>query len=439
MHGTALRILRALLFASCIAVVSCGGGGDGDPNDIAKSSGRFYPVSGAVPIAGPDVDGAVRFDQIMTGILRDNDVPGATLAIAVNGRLILARGYGYADFESRQTMQPDSMFRIGSVSKVLTSMAVLHLKDQGLLRLDDKLLDILTDYQVAAGGDMRLRDISIRNLLQHAGGWDRNVTADPTSREITRALGTSLPVSTADTIRYRMSRPLDFTPGTKYAYSNIGYCTLGPVIERISGQRYEIYVRDNVLEPMDVHAMSIGNSGPNSRGPHEVKYYEYANKPPAESNLPGQGPVAAPYGDDLANCPSSGSWIGSAIDLTRIMTAIEGSRGATYLSADTMVEYLADPMLPPRVANGWWGLGIAVGPTSDAWSHGGLVSGAVALLQRTSQYVFVVLVNSWPPDADGFAVRIHTAVTDALKSGLHGSGTDLYAQFPSPNLPPSSP
>jgi len=390
-------------------------------------------------MTGPDVDGATRFDQIMTGILRDNDVPGATLAIAKNGRLIFARGYGYADFESRQMMQPDSMFRIGSISKVLTSMAVLHLKDQGQLQLDEKLLDILSEYQATAVGDIRLRDISIRNLLQHAGGWDRYVVADPTSREITRALGTSLPLSTADTIRYRMGRPLDFTPGTKYAYSNFGYCTLGPVIERISGQRYEIYVRDAVLQPMDVHAMSIGLSGPTGRGPFEVKYYEYADKPIVESNLPGQGPVAAPYGDDLANCPSSGSWIGSAIDLTRVMAAIEGSRGATYLSADTMVEYLADPMLPPRVANGWWGLGIAVGPTPDAWSHGGLVSGSVALLQRTSQYVFVVLVNSWPPDADRFANQIHAAVTDALKSGLNGSATDLYAQFPSPYLPPSSP
>jgi hypothetical protein len=121
------------------------------------------------------------------------------------------------------------------------------------------------------------------------------------------------------------------------------------------------------------------------------------------------------------------------------MTAIEGSRGPTFLSAETMDEYLADPMLPPRVPNEWWGLGIAIGPTPDAWSHGGLVPGAETLLQRTSQYTWAVLTNSWPPDGDGFAIQIHTAITDALKSGLDGSATDLYAQFPSPNLPPGSP
>jgi CubicO group peptidase (beta-lactamase class C family) len=416
-------------------LLSCGGSGSDSPQSDPPPTTRFFPGNATVPVSGPEVSGAATFDQIMTDILRSNDVPGATLAIARNGRLIFARGYGYADFEGRQAMAPDSMFRIGSVSKVLTSMAVLHLKDQGLLRLDDKLLDILTDYQVPAGGDARLHDITLRDLLHHAGGWDRNASAEPTAGEISK----SLPVTTDDTIRYYMTRRLDFTPGTKYAYSNVGFCMLGPVVEKITGQRYEIYVRDNVLQPMGVHAMSIGLSGPSGRGAYEVKYYEYAGKPLVDSSLPGQGKTSAPYGADLANCPSSGSWIGSAIDLTRVMTAIEGSRGPTYLSADTMVEYLADPKLPPFVPNEWWGLGIAVGTTPDAWSHGGLVPGSEALLQRTSQYVFAVLLNSWPPDADQFGVQIHTAITNALNAGLEGSSSDLYVQFPSRSLPASSP
>ena len=140
MQGTAHRRLRVSLSALCIMLVSCGGSDGGATPDPA--TGRFHSDAASVPRSGPDVPDVARFDQIMTGLLKDNDVPGATLAIAKNGRLVLARGYGYADFEARQTMQPDSMFRIGSVSKVLTSMAVLHLKDQGLLNLDQKWLDI---------------------------------------------------------------------------------------------------------------------------------------------------------------------------------------------------------------------------------------------------------------------------------------------------------
>jgi CubicO group peptidase (beta-lactamase class C family) len=440
MRETALRKMRVVLSTLCIGLVSCGGGGDGDGgDDVGASAPRFYSGSTAVPISGPDVADAARFDQIMTGLLKDNDVPGATLAIAKNGRLILARAYGYADFEARQLMQPDSMFRIASVSKVLTSVAVLHLEDQGLLNIDERFLNILTEYQVPANGDVRLRDISIRNLLQHAGGWDRSISPDPSSQEIAERLGVSLPVSTADRIRYAMTRPLDFAPGTKWHYSNLGYCILGPVIEKVSGQPYELYVRDHVLLPMDVHAMSIARSGTNGRGLNEVKYYEYDGAPLADSDFPGQGKTPAPYGANMSHCPASGSWIGSAVDLTRVMTVIEGSRGPTFLSAETMNEYLADPMLPPRDPIGWWGLGIAVGPTPDAWSHGGLMPGVEALLQRTSQYTWAVLTNSWPRDGDEFAVEIHAAITDALKSGLDGSASDLYAQFPSPNLPPSSP
>jgi CubicO group peptidase (beta-lactamase class C family) len=430
---------RLLVWAAsmCIALTACGGGGD-SADDNPKPAARFYPDAATVPVSGPEVLGASRFDQIMTGQLKTNDVPGATLAIAKNGRLILARGYGYADFESKKLMQPDSMFRIGSISKVLTSMAILHLKDQGLLSLDEKALDILTDLQVPAGGDARLRDITVRNLLQHAGGWDRSITPDPDAREAARALGLPMPVGTGDYLRFALRQPLNFTPGTRFHYSNLGYCLLGPVVEKISGEPYEIYVRNHVLRAMDVNAMSIGKSRAGQQGPHEVKYYQYAGAPLFDSEFAGDGRVPAPYGAVLSRCPSSGSWIGSTVDLTRVMTTIDGSRKQAFLSADTMIEYTANPGLPPIVANEWWGLGIAVGPTPDAWSHGGLVDGSIALMQRNSQYTWAVLANSWPPDADAFAGAIHAAITQALGASFEGSATDLYSGFPSPTLPPST-
>src|SRR5262245_10248199 len=102
----------------CIGLLACGGGTDNDGINNTTGNARFYPGNTAVPVTGPDIAGAARFDQVMTQALKANDVPGATLAIAKNGRLIFARGYGYADFESRQLMQPDAMLRIASISKV---------------------------------------------------------------------------------------------------------------------------------------------------------------------------------------------------------------------------------------------------------------------------------------------------------------------------------
>jgi N-acyl-D-amino-acid deacylase len=157
---------------------------------------------------------------------------------------------------------------------------------------------------------------------------------------ISRALSISMRVLCPDVIRYMMGQPLDFAPGTKQVYSNFGYCILGRVIEKVSGQPYELYVRDHVLATMDVHAMSIGYSHQLSeRGPHEVKYYEYNGAPLVDSIFPGEAKVPTNYGGfEILTLDSCGGWIGSAIDLTRVMTAIDGSRSVPFLSPQIMTE-----------------------------------------------------------------------------------------------------
>jgi N-acyl-D-amino-acid deacylase len=376
----------------------------------------------------------------MTSLLKKWNIPGAAIAVVKDGKLILARGYGYADFEAKQLMQPDSMFRIGSISKVLTSMAILHLKDQGQLDLDAKFLDILTDYHVTSGGDSRLRNITIRHLLQHSGGWDRDTTGDPMRWQgtISRALNIPMPVLCPDIIRYMMSQPLDFAPGSKQVYSNLGFCILGRVVEKVSGEPYELYVRNHVLAPMDVHAMSIGYSHLSQRGPHEVKYYDYDGAPLIDSVFPGEGKVPSTYGMEILTLDSCGGWIGSPIDLTRVMSAIDGSRMSSYLTTQTMAEFLADPGIPDwyTTPNYWYGLGIQVGPTPQTWSHGGAIAGARSELMRDEDgYIWAILTNSLSRDAGKLGVDFDVDMEQALDTGLEGSPTDLYLDYPSPDLP----
>jgi CubicO group peptidase (beta-lactamase class C family) len=430
--------LILLLFA---VLVACGGGSGGSAP--LTSLPQFYPGSTPVPTSGQDVPGVQAYDQQVSAVLKKWNIPGAAIAVSKNGKLILARGYGYADFEAKQLMQPDSMMRIGSNTKVLTSMAILHLKDQGLLNIDTKFLDILTDYQVQSGGDSRLRNITIRNLLQHSGGWDRDKTGDPMGWQgtISRALGIPMPVLCPDVIRYMMGQPLDFAPGTKQVYSNFGYCILGRVIEKVSGEPYEIYVRNHVLTPMDIHAMSIGTSHRLSeRGPYEVKYYEYDGAPLVDSVFPGEGKVPADYGGfEILTIDSCGGWIGSPIDLTRVMTAIDGSRVAAFLSSETMAEFLADPGLPDWNTNSnyWYGLGIFVGPTPQTWYHGGTINGTKSQLLRDGNgYTWSIMTNSIAQDPGRLGNDMDSAMLTALGPGLEGSASDLYPQYPSPDLPP---
>lgn len=436
----ALRRCAPLAFSFLFALVLSGCGG-GNSTSTATVAG-FYPGDAQVPVSGPTVEGAQAFDNVVAPLLKSWNIPGAALAVTMNGKLILARAYGYADFENKQLMQPDSMFRIGSNTKVLTSMAVLHLKEQGLIDLDSKFLDILTEYQVGAGGDQRLKDITVRDLLRHSGGWDRDKSGDPMSWQgtISNALNKPMPILCPDVIRYMMGQPLDFMPGSKQVYSNFGYCILGRIIEKVSGQPYELYVRDQVLTPMDIHDMSIGYSQTLSqRGPREVRYYEWDGAPLGNSVFPGGGKMPLSYGAfEILELDSCGGWIGSPIDLARAMTAIDGSRVGPYLLSETMAEFTADPGVPDWNTDQryWYGLGIFVGPTPQTWYHGGTINGTKSEWHRDGNgYSWSIMVNSVSNDPGALGNALNAAMTQALSSGFTGSPADLFPQFPSPSLP----
>jgi N-acyl-D-amino-acid deacylase len=120
--------------------------------------------------------GLAPFDELIESLLRKYDLPGAALAVVKDGRLVVARGYGLADKEQRRAVQPDSLFRIASLSKPFTSAAILTLVERGRLRLDDRAFPLLA---LGEPSDPRLNTITIRELLLHAGGWDRDASFDP--------------------------------------------------------------------------------------------------------------------------------------------------------------------------------------------------------------------------------------------------------------------
>src|SRR5262249_3504 len=162
-----------------------------------------------------------------------------------------ARGYGYADQATKEPVQPNSLFRIASISKPLTAAAVLQLVERGRLRLEDPIFDVLQLKEPKGNGvpfDERCRQMTILHLLQRRGGGTRKNSFVPMSRSaaIVKQLHVQPPAKPQDIIRYMLRHPLEFDPGIKYAYSNFGYCLLGRVIEKVSGQSYEQYVRKEV-------------------------------------------------------------------------------------------------------------------------------------------------------------------------------------------------
>ena len=433
--GLALLIL--------IPLSQCGGG--------PKSAPRtFYSSAAQIPVSGPAVPGADGYDQALKTLMVKWNVPGLTLAVVHNGRLVVTRGYGYADYENKQAMRPDSRLRIASASKTLTAAAILHLVKEGKLSFQDRFLDILTQFDLPAGADQRLRTITIRNLLQHSGGWDRDRSGDPmgVSPQIVAALRVPAPATCSNTIQYMLGKPLDFNPGEKFVYSNFGYCILGRVVEKLSGQRYEQYVRDVVLAPMDIRGMATARTQASWRGPNEVKYYDYSGAPLYKSVYPNDGTVEGPYGTfSLEAADASGAWVSSSIDLTRFLTALDGTRGS-YFGAAMLTEFTAKPQLVvpdahpswngwPRT-DAWYGMGIFLQPDTEGltWWHWGNMAGSDAVMLRNGRgYTWAVLVNTMPKDVGNFMLELDQLLWTAFNAGVPDAPADLYPQFPSLNVP----
>jgi N-acyl-D-amino-acid deacylase len=155
-------------------------------------------------ITGQPVSQLARFDTVMGDLLRRYEAPGGALAVSYKGRLVQARGYGFADREEGEPVQPDSLFRIASISKPVTAAAIVQLAGEGRLDLDAPAFALLPELMPAGQpADLRIRDVTVRQLLQHSGGWNRSISFDPmfATTDIARALGAPSPAACRDVVR----------------------------------------------------------------------------------------------------------------------------------------------------------------------------------------------------------------------------------------------
>ena len=318
------------------------------PLEIVPEGGRVLRGPGhkadqdpAVVVTGKSDPRLVSFDRMIHDFMRKHDVPGCALAVTDHGRLIHARGYGYADVATRQKVTPTSLFRIASISKPITAVAVLQLVQRGQLCLDGKVFDILQHKPLPGQEvkiDERLKSITVRHLLQHRGGWDRDKSFDPMFRSVkfAEALGTAPPAGADDVVRCMLTQPLDFEPGERYAYSNFGYCLLGRLIEAVSGQSYEDYVTRQVLAPLGIRSMQIGKTRLEGRAEREVLYYDPRKGPSVFAEDLNQ-PVPRPYGAwHLEAMDAHGGWLASAVDLARFAAAFDDPGHCILLDQETV-------------------------------------------------------------------------------------------------------
>jgi N-acyl-D-amino-acid deacylase len=395
--------------------------------------------------------GVAAYDELMTDFVSKNNVPGAALAVTRNRRLMYAKGFGLASVERKERVTPTSLFRIASLSKPITSVAILQLAERGKLKLDDPVLKHIPLQPVLLPGaklDPRLKGVTVRHCLQHTGGWDRGKSPDPmasgTAVDIAKALRINLPVRADQIIRYTLGKPLDFDPGSKFAYSNFGYCLLGRVIETVSGKSYGSYVSQEVLAPLGITRMRLGKSAQRDRAPGEVHYYDAkkrTGRSVSSTPLGVEGPF--PYTVELLEpMDANGGWIASAVDLVRFASAFDNPDRCRLLKAETIRMMLAPPAgAPGHEGDGtpkarYYACGWDTRPVNTAagkytkW-HLGLLTGTSSLMVcRADGIDWVALFNTdGQTDGKSCAEKIDAPLhgpADAIRNWPEG---DLFAKY----------
>ncbi len=328
-------------------------------------------------------------DSAMINEMRRLRIPGAQIAIARAGRLLFARGYGWADTTTRRPVTLDAMFRVGSTSKPLTAVATMRLVQEGKLSLDTKVFERLTNVPSIAGRteDPRTVQLTVRDLLAHLQGYDSTRVVDDTSWAVVNR-GIVDPVQLA---RYGRSARFTTNPGVRHAYNNYGYILLGRLIERASGQTYEQYVKSAILAPAGVTAMHLGRSPLASRHPLEVTCYDTS---PTLTGLYGTGKDCdvRPYQE---YAEASGAWVASATDMARWISVVDGVSGgpADVLTASTIATMTAQQVPGPNLtfhyALGWQM--VADGPGWQ-WQHSGGQTGGDGWVARRADGTIIVIV-----------------------------------------------
>ncbi len=302
-------------------------------------------------------------DSQVNGVMTSTGVPAISLAVTKNGRLVFAKAYGRADIASNTPATTSSLFRIASISKPITAATILRLHERTRLRLTDRVFgpgSLLGTTYTAAPKDARVNSITVQQLLSHTSGLWTNDNNDPMFQDES--------ASQAQLIKKMLeTRDLAFAPGADYAYSNFGYMILGRVIEKVTGQSYESWVKNDILDPAFTPSPRIGGNTAGERLPREVSYYD-----DAESRQ---------YSHNVRRMDAHGGWVASPIDLVRFASRFDGFDGVgDFLQPET--ERLMTTVTPQSAARNMpYGLGWQV-TGSNTWWHNGSLPGTISILAR---------------------------------------------------------
>ncbi len=347
-----------------------------------------------IPISGRAVPAMADLEQQVSAIMLRMCIPGLTIAVAKDGRLVYARGFGYSNLATRTAMQPDIMFRIGSVTKSLDGIGIYKLVQDGLIDVDAKVFGPGGYLQHLAppprcSMDPRLADVTVRHFLEMSVAWTTTLHA--------RCGPFKMRNLTLDRLlRQQMAYTLAFAPGTSFKYTNADFSFLQAIVAARNAQRlpYQAFMKHAILGPLGMHHTFIGDRSEGVTTPYST--------PPVRPLPPLHG-----YGT------GAGGWTTNTIDLMRLMVALRGlGSHPSPLDAATQQQWVGRPQNPYFAdkksywVSGWDAVTCPIcspGATTDdlitdgvkaTWIKGGEVAGGLASYQSSPNgLAFAILIN----------------------------------------------
>jgi len=338
--------------------------------------------------------------QLAHTFMETFSAPALSVAIVRNGRLVYEQSFGVVDRDTAELLRAGNLFRIASVTKPITSTAIFTLVEKGKLALSDRVFGSGSILGTAYGTPPYRRyvtDVTVDHLLTHtSGGWT-NDSSDPMFR---------FPrMDHAELISWTLDHlPLLNPPGENYAYSNFGYCVLGRVIEKISGQSYADYVRGEVLSRCGVQDMRISGNTLKERAPNEVVYFGQSGEDP--------------YTMNVARMDSHGGWLATATDLALFAGRLSASGNLPGVLKPATLSRMVTPgpAQPPsaevKYARGW----LVRGEGKGNWWHNGSLPGTTSILVRTaSGFSWAALCNTRRQPADQINLALDNLVWEMAR------------------------
>jgi len=397
--------LTASAFQAAAANLSSNGYRPVSINEYGPTSSPRYasswvqdPPPGVWTTTGLSNASLAALDTEMTNFMSLRNIARGTLAVTRHGKLVFHHAYTLAPTNVAPT-KPTNLFRIASLTKQFTSVGIFQLSQAGKISLDQPISNIL---DLATVSDARFRAVTIRQLLQHWGGWDRSISPDPMYRDdftISASLGRPLPTTPQMVIDYMKGQPLDHDPRTVYAYSNFGYCLLGRIIETLTGIPYHQYIKDNVLAPAGTWDMRLGKPLLADADPAEVDYDDPVRRIVA-TVMGTNGPAMVPIqygGFNLSTMDSHGGWLATAADLVRFSSSFDVQTNSPLLPSALIDTMWSQPPELAGPATYYYGAGWQVRPLGggsyNAWHDGDLDGTFSYTVRLANGFCWAVIFN----------------------------------------------